>query len=188
VVKALPKGVRPVVLADRGFRRASFPHWLERHGLRYVVRLKKGTCIIQGAGQGWKLGREGLSFGELRFRESVRYGLYHGRPHDVRISVVLCCRVSKSKARNARRRAPEESWYLATNLAIAKAAASWYWQRGWVEQSLKDSKSRFDLKRVRVSSAERLSRLLMALTISLCWLTLMALPEIAHRPEASDRR
>lgn len=78
MVKALPKGVRPVVLADRGFRRASFPHWLERHGLRYVVRLKEGTCIIQEAGQGWNLGREGLSFGELRFRESVRYGLYHG--------------------------------------------------------------------------------------------------------------
>ena len=109
MVKVLPKGVRPVVLADRGFRRASFPHWLERHSLRYVLRLKKGTCIIQKAGQGWKLGREELSFGELRFRESVRYGLYHGRPHDVRISVVLCRRVSKSKARNARRRAPEES-------------------------------------------------------------------------------
>jgi len=54
-------------------------------------------------------------------------------------------------------------------------AASWYWQRGWIEQSFKDSKSRFGLARVRVGSPKRLSRLLMALTIALSWLTLMGL-------------
>jgi len=55
-------------------------------------------------------------------------------------------------------------------------AASWYWQRGWIEQSFKDSKSRFGLARVRVGRPERLSRLLMALTIALAWLTLMGVP------------
>lgn len=46
VVGALPMGVRPVVLADRGFRRASFfLAWLKSNRLDYVVRVKKGTCI-----------------------------------------------------------------------------------------------------------------------------------------------
>ncbi len=40
VIEALPSGVRPVVLADRGFCRAGFLTWLEYRGLDYVVRLR----------------------------------------------------------------------------------------------------------------------------------------------------
>ena len=39
VVRALPKKVRPVVLADRGFARATFFAWLKEHRLDYVVRI-----------------------------------------------------------------------------------------------------------------------------------------------------
>lgn len=177
VVRALPTGVRPVILADRGFHRASFIAWLERHGLDYVVRIKKGTCITEEDGRRWKLGEEGLKVGELRFLEGVRYGLYHDRPRELFVNVALCWRVSKSRARDSRREQPEEPWYLATSVEDAKSAASWYWQRGWIEQSFKDAKGRFGLAGVRVGSPERLSRLLMALTIALSWLTLMGLPE-----------
>jgi hypothetical protein len=177
VVKALPVGVRPVVLADRGFHRAGFIAWLERHHLEYVVRIKKGSCITEPDGHRWKLGEEGLRLGELRFVEGVRYGLHHGRPRELSINVALCWRVSKSRAMNPRGKRPEEPWYLATSLSSANSAVSWYWQRGWIEQSFKDAKGRFGLSGVRVGSPERLGRLLMALTIALSWLTLMALPE-----------
>jgi hypothetical protein len=177
VVRVLPGGVRPVVLADRGFHRAGFIAWLERHHLHYVVRIKKGSCITETDGRRWKLGEEGLRLGELRFVKEVRYGLYHGRPRDLWINVALCWRISKSRAMNPRRKRPEEPWYLATSLSSAKSAVCWYWQRGWIEQSFKDAKGRFGLARVRVGTPERLGRLLMALTIALSWLTLMALPE-----------
>jgi len=73
---------------------------------------------------------------------------------------------------------------LATTFKDAKSATNWHWQRGWIEQSFRDAKSRFGLKkRVRVSSPERLSRLLMALSIALSWLTLMGLPESGLLPE-----
>lgn len=183
IVRVLPAGVRPVVLADRGFHRASFIRWLERHRLDYVVRIKKGSCITETGGRQWKLGEEGLRFGELRFVEEVRYGLYHGRPRDLRINVAVCWRISKSRAKNPRRKRPEEPWYLATNLSSAKSAVHWYWQRGWIEQSFKDAKSRFGLSGVRVGTPERLGRLLMALTIALSWLTLMSLPESGPLPE-----
>ncbi len=55
-------------------------------------------------------------------------------------------------------------------------------ERLWIEQSFKDSKSRFGLKGVKVGSPERLGRLLMALTIALLWLTLMGLPESGVLP------
>jgi hypothetical protein len=177
VVGALPVGVRPIVLADRGFHRAGFIAWLKRHQLDYVVRIKKGSCITEADGHRWKLGEEGLRLGELRFVKEVRYGLYHGRPRDLWINVALCWRISKSRAMNPRRKQPAEPWYLATSLSSAKRAVCWYWQRGWIEQSFKDSKGCFGLARVRVGTPERLGRLLMGLTIALSWLTLMALPE-----------
>ena len=95
VVGALPVGLRPVVLADRGFHRAGFIAWLGRHRLDYVVRIKKGGCITETDGRRWKLGEEGLRPGEMRFVEQVRYGLYHGRPRDLRINVASCWRSSK---------------------------------------------------------------------------------------------
>jgi hypothetical protein len=59
VIRALPCGVRPVILADRGFARTSFFRWLNAHGLHYVVRLNKRTCLTEGDGRRWKLGEEG---------------------------------------------------------------------------------------------------------------------------------
>ena len=50
---------------DRGFHRAGFIAWLRRHHLEYVVRIKKGSCITQTDGRGWKLGEEGLRLGEV---------------------------------------------------------------------------------------------------------------------------
>ena len=178
VVRALPGSVRPVILADRGFHRASFLAWLERHRLDYVVRIRKGACITEASGHRFKLGEEGLKIGELRFMEGVRYGLYHGRPRELTINIALCWKVAKSRAKE-----PEEPWYLATSLKNAKMAASWYWQRGWIEQSFKDSKSRFGLARVRAGCPKRLSRLLMALSLALAWLSLMGLPESGLLPE-----
>jgi hypothetical protein len=96
---------------------------------------------------------------------------------DPALNVALCWKLCKSQAADARRKQPEEPWYLATSLSTARRAASWYWQRGWIERSLRDAKSCFGLKRVKVGSRERLGRPLVGLTIALCWLTLMALPE-----------
>jgi hypothetical protein len=182
VIEALPLGVQPVILADRGFHRASFIAFLQRHGLDYVVRVKKGSCLTEADGQRFKLGEERLKPGQIRWIVGVRYGLYHNRPRDLYINVALCWRISKSRAREPRRRQPPEPWYLATSLKSAKAAAAWYWQRGWIEQSFKDTKGRFGLSEVRVGCPRRLSRLLAALTIALSWLTLAALPEIGAVP------
>lgn len=183
MVGALPAGVRPVILADRGFARATFFAWLQKHRLHYVIRIDKGTCLTEVDGRRWKLGEEGLRSGQLRWAPEVRYGLYHGRAREILLNVALCWKVSKSRAANARRKQPEEPWYLATSLSTARSAASWYWQRGWIEQSFRDAKSRFGLKRAKVGSPERLGRLLVGLTIALCWLGLMGMPECGVLPK-----
>ena len=156
---------------------AAFLRWLKEHHLDYAVRIEKGSCITEGDGRRWKLGGERLKVGALRFCEGVRYGLYHDRPREIWINVALCWRVPKSRAVDPRGKQPEEPWYVATSLGSARSAASWYWQRDWIEQPFKDAKSRFGLKGVGVGSPQRLSRLLMTLTIALSWLTLMGLPK-----------
>jgi hypothetical protein len=182
VIAMLPPQVRPVILADRGFARASFLHWLQAHHLDYVVRLNKGTCLTARDGRRWKLGEEKLQFGHCHWVPAVRYGLYHGRARDLEVNVALCWQTNARRARHPRYVPPPEPWYLATSVGSGKQAAAWYWQRGWIEQSFKDSKSRFGLKRVQVQWPLRLSRLLMALTIALTWLSLLGLPETNAQP------
>jgi hypothetical protein len=112
VVGVLPRGVRPVVLADRGFHRAGFVSWLQARQLDYVVRLNKGSCITEADGERWKLGEEGLRPGEVRFCEGVRYGLYHGRPREFFVNVALCWRVS------AERKTPDASSLLSPGISL----------------------------------------------------------------------
>jgi Transposase DDE domain len=148
VLKALPMGERPVVLADRGFHRAGFIGWLAPPPQLRGAYQEGQSCITEASGHRWKLGEEGLKIGEVRFIEGVSYALYHGRPRELSINVALCWRIPKSRAKNPRRhKHSEEPWHLATSLKDAKMAASWYWQRGSIEQSFKDSKSLFGLGR-----------------------------------------
>lgn len=175
VIDALPIGVCPVILGDRGFARANFLSFLKAHGLDYVIRIDKGSCMTEADGRRWKLGEEGTRRMEIRWSPNVRYALYHGRPNDLLVNLAICWRLPRHQARNPRRKDPKEPWYLATSLGNAGCAIAWYGQRGWIEQSFKDSKGRFGLDRVLVGTPQRLTRLLTALTIALSWLTLMVL-------------
>lgn len=181
VVAALPAGVRPVVLADRGFARASLLEWLQARHLDYVIRIDKGTCLTEPCGRRWKLGQEGLALGQARWAPGVRYGLHHGRPRDLVLNVALCWRAPKRPARR-RSAPPAEPWYLATSLGSVGQAFAWYRQRWWIEASFKDSKSGFGLDKVRVGCPRRLSRLLIGLTLALAWLLLAALPATRWAP------
>jgi hypothetical protein len=183
VVRALPTHSHPVILADRGFARASFLTWLQEQGLDYVVRITTGTGLVAPDGSRWRLGTEGLRPGEIRWTPDVRYGQrYQGRPRDLWINVALCWRLPRHVQRHPRSQWAAEPRYLATNQPSAQQAVAWYRQRFWIEESFKDSKSRFHLKQVRIGSPERLTRLLLALTIALCWLALAALPESGALP------
>lgn len=187
VLAALPAGMRPLVLADAGFARATFLAFLQARGVDYVVRIDRGTVLTAADGARTKLGTEGLRRGEVRWLPRVRYGLYHDKPRGLWLNVALCWRVAPGHRRDPRRADPEEPWYLATSLAQAGRALAWYWRRGWIEQSFKDTKSRFGLDRVQLACPERLNRLLMALTIALSWLALLGLPRLGLLPPDWDR-
>ena len=135
-----------------------------------------------------EIGRGGLAAGRpalpptVRFHPAVRYGLSHGRPRDLPIPLALTGRLPRYQQRDRRQAKLEQPWYLATHQPIAAQAVAWYRQRFWIEQSFKDSTSRFRLKHVQIGTPTRLTRLLLAPTIALCWLALAALPESSTLP------
>lgn len=172
VLDALPAGSRPVVLADRGFARGRLFAALRQRGVDFVIRVRRGTWLTEPDGRSWKLGSEGTRPGQVRWHPGVRFALTNGRPSDVVVNAALCWRVPGRRA--DRRKPPEEPWYLATTLGCPARALCWYWRRGWIEQSFRDAKQRFGLERVRVGTPDRLTRLLLGLTLALAWLLLAA--------------
>jgi len=129
VIAALPPGVRPVVLTDRGFARAPFFTTLQQQGVDYVVRINRGTCLTDARDTRTKLGSEGTRPGAVRWLPGVRYGLYHVRPRDVWVHIACCWRVAKRHA-DPRRLAPKEPCgrplgSMATSLGDAGRAVAW---------------------------------------------------------------
>jgi hypothetical protein len=181
LVAVLPAGVRPVILADRGFARAGFLAWLAQQGLDYVVRIDRGTCITAASGQRWKCGEADPGPGRNGWAAGVRYGLYHDRPRELVINLATCWRLVGGRRNGRRPQAARQPWYLATSWRSADQAAAWYRQRWWIEPSFKDSKRKFGLAAVQVSTADRLGRLLVGLTLAQAWLSLSALPQFKQQ-------
>jgi hypothetical protein len=64
-----------------------------------------------------------------------------------------------------------------------RPSVAWYQQRRWIEEFFKDAHSRFGLKLVQIGYPLRLLRFLAAFTLALCWLALLALPNLGALPE-----
>lgn len=183
VIAALPKNCRPIILADRAFARSEFFQWLIERKLDFVIRFKKGTCITDASGLRRKVGVDlTMKFGEQLWLGSVRYALYHDRPSNVWVNVGCSWTNSESVLSRKVPTEPDEPWYIATSMPSIRLAVAWYQRRFWIEESFRDDKSHLLLDEVRVESTLRLNRLLMALTIAVCWLCLIADPETGVLP------
>ncbi len=189
VLAALPKDCRPVILADRGFARSEFFRWLNERQLDFVIRIDKGTCITDVSGKRHKLGVDLiLQMGEQLWLGKVRYALYHGRPSDIWVNFGCSWVTPESGSTRKNPKEPEHPWYLATSMPSIKLAVAWYQRRFWIEESFRDDKSRLLLDEVRVESTLRLNRLLMGLTIAVCWLCLIADPKTGVLPSNWNAR
>jgi hypothetical protein len=181
VLRALPWGVRPVVIGDRGFGRTEFIAYCQKWQVDYVVRVRRKAQITPTTGPAWKLGAEGLGPGEARWVPHVRYGTFNNRPRELWVN--LACTWCPPAVRRAERgKEYQEPWYLATSLGSVREAVAWYRQRMWLEETFKDFHAGFGLDATRISTAGRLGRLVAALTLTVAWLHLLALPECGVLP------
>ena len=161
----LPTTIRPLLLADRGFGRASLIHFLQKmpnhtgYPVNYVIRLR-GDVVVQSACYRGRLRDYPLRKGRINFWPHT---LYRSDGAAV-INLVLYW------ARGHR-----EPWYLATSLTDPRKAVRMYRRRMQPEQYFKDGKQRFGLNQSTVTTTHRLQRLLVGLLLACCLLILMGM-------------
>jgi len=157
----LPKGVEAVIVADRGFTRASLARHLQEIGLDYVIRLSRGA-MFTAKGKTFRMPGTRLTPGG---HIDWGWGRYcKSRPVEQRI-------VGYWKRKRS------EAWILATNLDGSwRRIVEIYRLRMKIEQLFRDEKNaRFGwaLRQSRLSSPERSERLLLALAFAYLFLLLL---------------
>ena len=147
-----------VLLADRGFGRADFFHWLDERGIQFVIRVSGGTWIEHQWFTGMidnipRRARGGWMYKGVKYRKQAP------------VVVNLACHHKEP--------APEP-WYLVTNMDIpSQKAASFYAKRMGIEEGIRDCKSGLGLKHLWLGGPERMDRamILIALVVLLAVLT-----------------
>lgn len=165
LIAALPQGVWPVLLADRGFGRVSFLLFLLGlvRGLgrwvSFVIRLP-GKVAVEHGGARRLLRDWPLAPGQLIFLEGASLR------QDRAVSVKLVLWWEEGQ---------KEPWYLATDLDDPFEAIRLYERRAWIEEMFRDFKHRLGLEKSRVAGLTRLERLMLGLVLAYLVLAMVGL-------------
>jgi len=154
----LPAGLRPVILADRGFAKTSLVRLCRRLGMGYLIRLNAELYVRARRFQG-SLARLPLKPGVRRFWREVTCRKRQG----VVQNVVIYWQRGLPERRN-------EPWFLATNLeGTPRELVALYGRRMEIEEFFRDGKNPrngLGLRHLRVHRADRLERLLLIVAIA----------------------
>jgi len=169
----LPAGIKPVIVADRGFGRTRLMKTLKSLGVSFVLRVQE-KVIVRHAGRKHVLRDLRPRRGQTTHLKRVEY-----RDEDaVNITMVLTWR-HKMK----------EAWLLATDLQDKPSEIiAHYGRRMQIEETFRDTKSvrwGFKLRHVRLSSSERFERIMMV--VALAYLFLLAVGTQAERHKRHRR-
>lgn len=146
-----PADAEFVIIADRGFGRASFLRALKRANIGFIIRVRKDVHLIHGRGEG-PLENRVLGRNQIRDLQNALYGKnarFEGR--------CLLTRADGAK----------EPWYLFTNLSDdrvwpAQRIIKTYAKRMRIEENFRDHKSMrfgFQLRSVKLTQTERYDRM-----------------------------
>jgi len=153
------RGYEWVLLADRGFARASLIKKLQQWGIKFVLRAMGDTWVETDKYAGL-LDSLPRRVGKIQRYEEVVYQ----KSARVKVGLVL------SHAEPA-----AEPWYLLTNLKGTRQVERLYRKRMWIEESFRDAKSGLGLKRLRLSEPVRYERMMIVVAVVMALMILSAL-------------
>jgi len=149
----VPRQVRVILLADRGFGRTELARLCQELGFHYVIRIAAGVWIRHGKFEG-RLSQYPVRPGMRRLLRGVQYR----KVRSLVQNVVVVWRKDK-----------REPWFLMTDLERgADQLCDLYGKRMQIEELFRDHKNRrngFALRDTRIRSAENLSRALLILAL-----------------------
>jgi hypothetical protein len=150
--RLIPRAQPTTIVADRGFGRTELFRFLDELGFGYCIRIK-GDAWTEFAGYAGPLKAYPVQVGQTFKLASVRS---HKRQRYALKLVINCARITGTVS----------TWLLATNLPDqARCIVDVYRRRFWCEEAFRDQKQAFKLEAVRVTTAERLDNLLLALAL-----------------------
>jgi len=186
----LPKGGRPIIVTDAGFR-GPFFHAIQALGWHFVGRLRSNTMMAPLAAKGWTTVPALYTTATQRARSLGSFRLFRTRRRLI-ANLVLVGPRCYPKAHPWRGRRPtrgglcpktvagaKEPWLLVTSLDHgAKRIVTIYAKRMQIEETFRDTKNpRFGwcLRHVRSHSAARLTLLLLLAAIAMLAVTLVGM-------------
>lgn len=148
----LPTGYQYVLVADRGFGRASLIQWLQKEQISYILRLRSDVYVTH-RGRKRLLKDYHLHFGEGHLFRRV----YYREDEVVTINLVLTWLMLSDEK-------PAEAWYLATNLTRFDRVVQGYFTRMQIEEFFRDDKHHLHWEEGGPGTVQRQQRLCLALS------------------------
>jgi hypothetical protein len=174
----IPNHLPVLLLGDAEFGLAAILRQLEEWGWQYVLR-QRGYSNVQEQEQGpcYNLREVLTKAGQWRWLPNVQLT----KDDPARSNLLAYWQPGE-----------EEPWLLATNLDDPHRALRLYRRRVWIEERFGDWKGhRVDVEQTRLRSAERLSRLILAVALLFTWLVATGERARQHRTtqwvDRSDR-
>jgi hypothetical protein len=179
----IPRAMKVVILADRGFGRTALATFCQQQKLGYVIRIQP-SVTIRLHGFGGKLLDYPVKKGIAKVLRRVRY-----RSDEAVIqSVVVRWRKDLPKKR-------DECWFLMTDQpGTAHQLCKLYGQRMTIEQLFRDDKSKrngWSLRDTKITKPDRIDRLLLILAIAyllLCGVGIIAKTQFTPSAWCSTNR
>ena len=176
-----------VIVGDREFHSVDLAQWLDRQGVKFVLRQKKSTTFRQKRRKFSSLSNVQVAPGQRKFLSQIN--ITHKKGFGRFNLAVYWRRKYKTKQEKF-------PWYLLTNLANLETAVKAYKQRFGIEAMFKDCKSGGYNLEGSQASPDKLVRLvlLIALAMTSAWLqgektsTLGNSPYICRPKEAARTR
>jgi hypothetical protein len=152
----LPEKAKATIVADREFHSIHLAEWIEEElKLDYVLRIKAGT-YVEIDGELMKISELAVA-GESFQVKDVKIT----KDAEIKYRTNLTVHWAEDE---------EEPWALATNLELAESVTT-YGKRYWIEEMFSDHKSRgLNLEKTRLTDADRIQKLLVAVTLAYLWL------------------
>lgn len=149
------KGKKLILVADRGFGRASFIQFLKKRGISFAIRVKSEVWIKVRSGKKILLKDLYLKpnfpywFEDISFRSDEVVT-------DVNLAAIFIPRPGKDP----------DPWFLITNLKKAKTAINYYLLRFDIEEWFKDLKHQLGITDLRIRNLKRVRRLLLTACVA----------------------
>lgn len=152
----IPKDKRIILVADRGFGRASLVNFLIKLNILFVLRVKADVIVKTSSGKKINLRKLKIKVNRIKWFDGVSYRA-DGKVEKVNLAVTLAEPKLGEK---------EDSWLLVTNLRKAQTAIKFYQLRFDIEEWFKDLKHELGINDLQTKNLDRVRRLVLISTIS----------------------